>query len=129
MKFVMLTISSLFLFGCTIPSEAIDPLGRNLSLNKIYQGNATWYSSGRYTANGERFDPNKLSVAHRTLPFGTILKLTNPENGNSIKAVVNDRGPFTKGKDIDVSRGGAEALGFHKKGTTRLHIEVIKQPH
>jgi rare lipoprotein A len=97
-------------------------------INKTYQGYATWYSSGLRTASGEKFNPDGLSAAHRKLPFGTVLRLTNLENGNSIKVVVNDRGPFVKGKEIDVSRGAAKALGFQAKGTTKLGIEILQQP-
>lgn len=97
-------------------------------INKTYQGYATWYSSGYRTASGEKFNPDGMTAAHRKLPFGTVLRLTNLENGNSIKVVVNDRGPFSKGKEIDVSRGAAKALGFHAKGTTKLGIEILQQP-
>jgi rare lipoprotein A len=92
-----------------------------------YNGVASWYSKGKRTADGNRFNPDGLSVAHRTLPFGTMLRLTNPENGNTIDAVVNDRGPFVRGKEIDVSRGGAKALGFFHSGTAKLLIEVLEK--
>jgi rare lipoprotein A len=128
MKKLLIPTFSLFLTSCATDSGVIERLQDTVSLNRIYQGYATWYSSGRKTASGERFNPNGMTVAHRTLPFGTVLKLTNPENGNSIKVVVNDRGPFVKGKDLDVSRGGAKALGFKEKGSAKLNIEVVKQP-
>lgn len=86
---------------------------------------ASWYSSGRWTASGQRFDPNGFTVAHKTLPFGTKLKLTNPENGKSIIATVNDRGPFHRGRGLDVSRGAAQQLGFIGKGITKLEMQVI----
>jgi rare lipoprotein A len=86
---------------------------------------ASWYSSGRLTASGQRFDPNGHTVAHRTLPFGTKIKLTNPDNGRSIIATVNDRGPFIRGVGLDVSRGVAQHLNFIKKGKTKLNIEVL----
>ena len=90
-----------------------------------YHGHASWYQSGKKTADGSRFNPDQLSVAHKTLPFGTMLRLTNVQNGNSIEAIVNDRGPFIKGREIDVSRGGAKALGFFHSGTAKLLIEVL----
>jgi rare lipoprotein A len=87
---------------------------------------ASWYQSGYRTASGQRFDPNGLTVAHRTLPFGTKLKLTNPDNGRSIIATVNDRGPFIRGTGLDVSRGGAHQLGFINKGKTKLIMQVMR---
>ena len=90
-----------------------------------YQGTASWYNKGAITSEGKRFNPNKYSVAHRTLPFGTMLKLTNVKNGNTIEAVVSDRGPFVKTKELDVSSGAAKALGFFHSGTAKLLIEVL----
>jgi rare lipoprotein A len=87
---------------------------------------ASWYQAGRKTASGQRFDPNGNTVAHRTLPFGTKLKLTNPNNGRSIIATVNDRGPFIRGTGLDVARGGAQRLGFINKGKTKLIMQVMR---
>jgi rare lipoprotein A len=87
---------------------------------------ASWYQKGKYTASGQRFDPNGFTVAHRTLPFGTKLKLTNPNNGKSIVVTVNDRGPFVKGTGLDVSRGVARHLGFISKGKTKLKMQILK---
>lgn len=87
---------------------------------------ASWYQAGRRTASGQRFDPNGNTVAHRTLPFGTKLKLTNPSNGRSIIATVNDRGPFIRGTGLDVARGGAHRLGFINKGKTKLIMQVMR---
>jgi rare lipoprotein A len=90
-----------------------------------YHGTASWYSKGSKTADGKKFNPNKYSVAHRTLPFGTMLRLTNVSNGNSIEAIVSDRGPFVRNKELDVSSGAAKALGFFHSGTAKLLIEVL----
>ena len=128
MKKIIITIASLFFCGCATDSAiGITPEKRN-KLNTIYQGNATWYSSGHITASGKKFNPNEMTVAHRTLPFGTTLRLFNPENGNSIKAVVTDRGPFKKDRVLDVSKSGAEALGFRKKGKAKLQYEIMEKP-
>lgn len=81
--------------------------------------------AGRKTASGERFNPGALTAAHRTLPFGTQLKLTNTRNGRSVVVRVNDRGPFVRGRMLDVSRGAASALGFIGQGTARLHVEPM----
>lgn len=76
---------------------------------------ATWYGhelAGNRTASGEIFNPNGLTAAHRTLPFGTCLRVTNPKTGRSVKVRVNDRGPFTKGIALDLSYGAARAIGM-----------------
>ena len=81
--------------------------------------------AGRRTASGERFNPGGMTAAHRTLPFGTRLRLTNVENGRSVVVRVNDRGPFVRGRAIDVSFGAARALGFSGRGSARLRVERI----
>src|SRR5512141_1441136 len=89
---------------------------------------ASWYGAehhNRLTASGQRFDMNKNTLAHRTLPFGTRVRLVNPANGKSADGVVNDRGPFIKGRDVDVSYAMAKKLGFVKKGVVKLDIETI----
>ena len=90
-----------------------------------YQGTASWYKKGKITATGKKFDPTKYTIAHRTLPFGTMLKLTNVKNGNSIEAIVNDRGPFVSTRELDVSSKAAKSLGFFHSGTAKLLIEVL----
>ena len=92
-----------------------------------YQARASWYQSGKITADGSKYDPDGYSVAHRSLPFGTIVILTNPKTGKSIWAVVNDRGPFIKNREFDVSRGAAIALGFFHSGTAKLLIQVLEK--
>jgi rare lipoprotein A len=76
---------------------------------------ATWYGqelAGNRTASGERFNPNGLTAAHRSLPFGTCLLVSNPKTGRSVKVRVNDRGPFTNGVSLDLSHGAARAIGM-----------------
>jgi rare lipoprotein A len=76
---------------------------------------ATWYGNelaGNRTASGEIFNPNGLTAAHRSLPFGTCLRVGNPRTGQSVKVRVNDRGPFTKGVSLDLSAGAARAIGM-----------------
>jgi rare lipoprotein A len=80
---------------------------------------------GRITAGGKRFNSNALTAAHRTYPMGTKLKLTNVSNDKSVEVVVNDRGPFVKGRDISVTRRAARQLGFVKQGFTTVRIEQI----
>jgi rare lipoprotein A len=73
---------------------------------------ATYYSSGRRTASGRAFDARGYTAAHRTLPFGSQVTVTNPENGRSVTVVINDRGPFTRGVTFDLSDGAAHAIGM-----------------
>lgn len=75
-------------------------------------GRASWYALTSKTASGERMNPSAMTAAHRSLPFGTRLKVTNKRNGRSVVVRVNDRGPFIKGRVLDLSRGAANALGF-----------------
>jgi rare lipoprotein A len=102
---------------------------------RTYQekGIASWYGQetrrkkgGHMTANGEAFDPNGLSAAHKYLPLPTHVRVTNLENKRSIIVRVNDRGPFVKGRVIDLSAGAARRLGFYKKGTARVQIETVE---
>lgn len=85
-------------------------------------GVASWYGSGRKTANGEPFNPNGLTAAHRTLPFGTMVRVTNHRNGRSVTVRINDRGPFIGGRSIDLARGAARAIGM--SGTQSVSMEA-----
>ena len=76
---------------------------------------ANWYDIGTETASGERFDPDGLTAAHRTLPFGSRVTITNPRNGKSVTVRINDRGPFTPGIIIDLARGAAHAIDMAPK--------------
>lgn len=86
---------------------------------------ASYYSSGTLTASGERFDQNGFTAASRTLPFGTRLHVTNPATGRSVIVRINDRGPFVRGRDLDLAKGAAEALGMIEQGTAQLRIVQI----
>lgn len=86
---------------------------------------ASWYKQGTLTANGERYNPRGLTVAHKTLPFGTVVQLTNPENNRSVLARVNDRGPYIKGREFDVSMRCAELLDMKQKGVAKLLVKVL----
>jgi rare lipoprotein A len=92
------------------------------------EGVASWYGAefaGRPTANGEIYDPSQMTAAHRTLPFGTFVRVTNTRNGLSTVVRINDRGPFAKGRIIDVSRAAAEVLDMIGPGTAPVRIELI----
>ena len=89
---------------------------------------ASWYGPkfhGKLTANGEVYDQLAFTAAHKSLPFGTMLKLTNLENGKSVIVRVNDRGPYVKGRDIDLSKGAAIALGSIKNGVIKVQVEQL----
>ncbi|RMF98294.1 MAG: septal ring lytic transglycosylase RlpA family protein [Candidatus Schekmanbacteria bacterium] len=91
------------------------------------RGIASWYGKkfhGRLTASGEVYDMYGISAAHKTLPLGTVCKVTNLRNGRSIVLRINDRGPFVKGRIIDLSYGAAKKLGFAKEGLTEVLIEA-----
>lgn len=91
-------------------------------------GIASWYGAafhGRATANGENYDMNALTAAHRTLPLPSLVRVTNLENGRSLVLRVNDRGPFAKGRIIDISRRGAQLLGFQAQGTARVRVQIL----
>jgi len=89
---------------------------------------ASWYGhefSGRMTASGERFDPRALTAAHRTLPLGTKLRVTNPRTGASVLVTVTDRGPFRGRRELDLSRAAAREVGILATGVASLWIEVL----
>jgi rare lipoprotein A len=93
-------------------------------------GIASWYGAdfhGKATANGEIYDMNALTAAHPTLPMPSWVMVTNLENGRTLKLRVNDRGPFVGGRIIDISRRGAQLLGFAEQGTTRVRVEIIAE--
>jgi rare lipoprotein A len=81
---------------------------------------ASYYCSGHRTASGEHFNPNGFTAAHRTLPFGTRLAVTNPANGRTVVVRINDRGPFVRGVSLDLARGAAFALGMRGNATVRI---------
>lgn len=97
----------------------------------LLSGIASIYASrfhGRPTASGERYNHKALTAAHRFLPFGTLVRVLNIKNGRSIIVRINDRGPFHRGRVIDLSAAAARALGFLKHGMTKVKLEVIHFP-
>lgn len=95
------------------------------SLAASFSGLASYYKSGKRTANGERYNPNGFTAAHRNLPFGTKVRVTNQKTGKSVVVRINDRGPFIRGRVIDVSYGAAKALGMHRSGVARVKVRVL----
>lgn len=105
----------------TINTSAIEYIDRGTM-------KASWYGPkfhGKMTANGEIYDQMALTAAHKSLRFGTLLKVTNPKNGRSVVIRINDRGPYIEGRDIDLSKGAAIELGILRKGVARLKIQEV----
>ncbi len=97
---------------------------------ETFGGTMSWYSvrtnGGTKTASGERFSDDAETAAHRTLPFGTLVEVTNLSNEESVVLKINDRGPFKHGRVLDVSIGAAKRLGFEKQGLSECRVEVLK---
>ena len=95
-------------------------------------GIASWYGPNfhqKMTANGEIFDQNAITAAHRTLPMPSVVRVTNLENGRSLVVRINDRGPFAHGRIIDLSRRSAQLLGFVRKGTAKTRVQILSLIH
>jgi rare lipoprotein A len=86
---------------------------------------AAYYSESSRLASGGKFNPNALTAAHRTLPFGTRVRVTDPKSGRSVIVTINDRGPFNRGRVIDVSLSAARALGMIGRGIIYVRAEVL----
>jgi rare lipoprotein A len=100
------------------------------ALQAPQRGRATYYSDklkGRKTASGERYDPSAKTAAHRTLPFGTVIEVSRPD-GKWVRVRVNDRGPFVRGRIVDLSRAAAEDLGIIRAGVADVTLWVVEKP-
>ncbi len=121
-------VASLLMIGCgAAPArdEVVDATGRT----HMISGKASWYGKrfqGRPTASGESFDVKKLTAAHRTLPFQTIVRVTDVDTRKSVVVRVNDRGPWTDGRVIDLSRIAAEDLDMIQRGVVTVTLEVLE---
>ncbi len=102
----------------------------NLAVTKVQHGKASWYSiatnRGTRTASGQRLCNNGATAAHKTLPMGTKVRVTNQSNGKSEIVTINDRGPYIRGRIIDVTIGTAERLGFRSRGVAPVKVEVLR---
>jgi rare lipoprotein A (peptidoglycan hydrolase) len=106
------------------------PIGKDDWKNEM-EGLASWYGedfNGRLTANGEVYDMYAFTAAHKTLPLGTVVKVTNVENGMTTQVRINDRGPYVEGRIIDLSRTAARALNMREQGTAKVKLEVVSWP-
>lgn len=114
-----------------ISSETKDPVAdpNLVEYSDLGIMKASWYGPkfhGRQTANGEIFDQMSYTAAHKSLKFGTLLKVTNPRNGKSIVVRINDRGPYIEGRDLDLSKAAALELGLMRRGVAKLKVEELK---
>jgi rare lipoprotein A len=94
-----------------------------VSTARAEQCKASYYQHGTRTASGEHFNPGGLTAAHRSYPFGTRLHVTNPATGRSVVVRINDRGPFVRGRCLDLARGAAEVIGMIGQGTAMVTIQ------
>jgi rare lipoprotein A len=127
-RFFLFVFTALFPFLVPQPAGAFAPT-RHEGQGDTEYGKASWYGyeNGRHTASGERFDTNDLTAAHRHLPFGTIVRVTNRENGRSVEVRINDRGPWTGGgRIIDVTSAAADILQMKKAGVVPVEIDVVR---
>jgi rare lipoprotein A len=92
----------------------------------LLTGKASWYKCCSRTANGEKFNPDGLTAAHRSLPFGTKVEVENVRTGKSVVVRINDRGPFAKHRIIDLSRGAANKIGLVRSGVSTVRIKVVE---
>lgn len=119
-------MAATFLFSSCAPYQA-----RRNGVNYKAHGTASWYGpgfKGRKTASGERYDPSQMTAAHRTLPFGTTVKVLNVENGKSTVVRINDRGPFIRGRIIDLSKAAAKHIQMMGPGTARVRLMALSGP-
>lgn len=110
------------------PTQVATSNSNSGAVRSLFTGMASWYGPGFHgarTANGERFDQYAMTAAHKTLPFGTMVRVTNLNNGRSVLVRINDRGPFTPGRTIDLSRGAAEVIGLVSSGVGSVRVEVM----
>ncbi len=145
MRFIILSVLALFLGGCVTdnystqindyqaievpkPTKRYKKLTHNQLKNLKQIGIASYYGPrwhGRRTANGEILNLNELTAAHKTLPFNTIVKVTDLDTGRSIIVRINDRGPYISGRIIDLTDYAAKKLGILQKGIARVKLEVV----
>ncbi len=119
-------LSTILLFSC---SSSKNTTSKSAKAKIFQRGEASWYGpgfNGKKTANGETFDMYKLTAAHKKLAFGTKVKVTNLQNGKSVIVRINDRGPFVKGRVIDLSKKAAQQIGMIKAGHVPVSLVILK---
>ncbi|MDE8035174.1 septal ring lytic transglycosylase RlpA family protein [Actinobacillus equuli subsp. equuli] len=113
-----------------VKSRSLKELHKNTARSHYQSGIASYYAdkfNGRRTANGERFSNSAMTAAHKTLPFGTLVEVTNMRNGRSVVVRVNDRGPYAHARVVDLSKAAARQLGMHNSGTAHVKLAVLNK--
>ena len=114
-------------YDSTMAVQREPPVGSvRQALQRAGEGLASFYGSPQQTANGEQFNPRAMTAAHRTLPFGTKVRVTNVKSGRAVTVRINDRGPFVTGRVIDLSQAAAEELGIVGRGIARVKLDVVQ---
>lgn len=134
-KFPLIFISIFALVSCadkTVARSAAPAVAKaEPKVLSTQKGEASWYeikcNGGTHTASGEPLKDYAMTAAHKTLPMGTKVRVTNVDNGTSVIVRITDRGPYTKGRIIDVTKGVAEKLGFKKRGLVDCKVEVLEK--
>lgn len=123
------SLFSVLLFIVALVSTACAPYqARRKPIHYNASGDASWYGPGfhgKRTASGERYNQRAMTAAHKTLPFGTMLKVTNSDNGKSVVVRINDRGPFVRGRIVDLSKSAAERIGMMGPGVARVELAAV----
>lgn len=128
MRWLIFFIAACLLLSACAPATSPSRAGSGQAATRVIEGYASWYGpkfAGRPTANGEIFDPSQLTAAHKTLPFGTRVRVTNLTNNRSVTVRINDRGPFVAGRIIDLSRAAAERIAMIRSGVAPVRLELL----
>ncbi|MFC5080639.1 RlpA-like protein precursor [Vibrio thalassae] len=128
LSLVLTTLLITLLGGCASTAAIDSQKTQNYSKAHQLVGQASWYGNqyhGKRTASGERYNMRAYTAAHKTLPFGTIVRVTNTANGKTVDVKINDRGPFVKGRVIDLSRQSFEQIASISKGIAPVKIDII----
>jgi rare lipoprotein A len=127
----MLCVKTWMIYGASVAALLLLAVWLQIAGPYYQVGIASWYGPGfhgRQTANGETYDMHGISAAHKSLPFGTVVRVIDFETGRSVDVRINDRGPFVEGRIIDLSRGAADALGIVERGITRVGLRILHSP-
>ncbi|GMM88776.1 MULTISPECIES: septal ring lytic transglycosylase RlpA family protein [Vibrio] len=128
LRVLFTALTLIILVGCTSTSAVGSSKTKEYAKSHTLVGQASWYGNkfhGKLTASGETYDMNAYTAAHKTLPFGTIVRVTNTSTNKSVDVKINDRGPFVKGRVIDLSYKSFAQIGNVKKGTVPVKIEIV----
>ena len=130
---ILILILAVLLSSCVIgePKSKAQIAAENMDRydGRVEEGPASWYGGkfhGRPTASGEIYDMDDMTAAHKKLPFGTRVEVTNLDNGKSVEVTINDRGPYKRGRLIDLSKGAAKRIGMLVAGTARVSLKVLR---